>query len=417
MDRSRNIEWIIIGIWIFLTIIGLVAIYSSTQGPGSEFLPSGIQDNFFKQSIFVAISLVMFFVIQFMQPRIFQTASYAFYLFCIFLTVVTLFIGVEVNGAKSWIRIAGINFQLSELTKLSTVMAVSAFLSGQRDIIGDRIGPALVAVVLILFPATIILFQNDLGTALVLVGLIPIMLFWSGIQYGYALLLISPVVIGYFTIIEWYYGAIVAVLFVVLIFLVQRRFILTVGSAALGFIVVSSVQFILFRVLQPHQRSRINVFINPESDPLGAGWNVLQSRTAIGSGGFFGKGFLEGTQTQLRFIPEQWTDFIFTVIGEEFGLVGTALVVILFTTLLLRLLNVAGMHKHPYAQMVTVGVVGIFLIHIVINLGSALGLLPVIGIPLPFVSYGGSSFIANTLMLAVCLNMWHHHREMSIYAG
>jgi rod shape determining protein RodA len=417
MEWTRHLEWAIIGIWIALAAIGLVAIYSATQGPGSEFLPIGIQGNFFKQSIFVAISVVMLAVVQFMQPRIFQSGSYAFYLFCLILTLATIFIGVEINGARSWIRIGGINLQVSELTKFATVMAVSAFLSGQRDILGERIGPALVAVILIIIPAGIIFLQNDTGTALVLIGLIPIMLFWSGIPYGIALLMISPAVIGYFSIIQWYYGLFAAVVFVGLIFFVQRRAWLTITSAALGVAIVSSVQIVLFRILQPHQRARIEVFTNPESDPLGAGWNVLQARTAIGSGGFTGKGFLEGTQTQLRFIPEQWTDFIFTVIGEEFGFIGGALVIILFTVLLFRLLTLAGMHKHPFAQMVTVGVVGIILIHLVINLGSALGLLPVIGIPLPFISYGGSSFLVNTFMLAVCLNMWHHHRELSIYAG
>lgn len=417
MEWTRHLEWAIIGIWIALSAIGLVAIYSATQGPGSEFLPIGIQGNFFKQSIFVAISVVMLAVVQFMQPRIFQSASYVFYLLCLILTLLTIFIGVEINGARSWIRIGSINLQVSELTKFATVLAVSAFLSGQRHILGERIGPALIAVVLIIIPAGIIFFQNDTGTALVLIGLIPIMLFWSGIPYGIALLMISPAIIGYFSIIEWYYGVIAAIIFTGLIFFVQRRAWLTVTSAALGIAIVSSVQIVLFRILQPHQRARIEVFTNPESDPLGAGWNVLQARTAIGSGGITGKGFLEGTQTQLRFIPEQWTDFIFTVIGEEFGFIGGALVILLFTFLLFRLLTLAGMHKHPFAQMVTVGVVGIILIHLVVNLGSALGLLPVIGIPLPFISYGGSSFLVNTFMIAVCLNMWHHHRELSIYAG
>ena len=417
MEWTRHLEWVVIGVWLALASIGLIAIYSATQGPGSEFLPIGIQGNFFKQSIFVMLSIVMLAVIQFMQPRLFQSASYAFYLFCLALTLLTIFVGVEINGARSWIRIAGINLQVSELTKFATVLAVSAFLSGQRDILGERVGPAIVAVVMILVPALIIFMQNDTGTALVLIGLIPIMLFWSGIPYGIALLMISPAIIGYFSIIEWYYGFIAAIIFTVLIFMVQRRVWLTFTSGIMGLGIVSSVQIVLFRVLQPHQRARIEVFTNPDSDPLGAGWNVLQARTAIGSGGIMGKGFLEGTQTQLRFIPEQWTDFIFTVIGEEFGFIGTSIVVILFAVLLLRLLTLAGMHKHPFAQMVTVGVVGIILIHMIINLGSALGLLPVIGIPLPFVSYGGSSFLVNTFMIAVCLNMWHHHRELSIYAG
>jgi rod shape determining protein RodA len=417
MDWTKNFEWLAVSIWSVLTVIGLFAIYSATQGPGSEFLPLGIQNNFFKQVVFVAISVILMIIIQFSQPRFFQSFAYAFYVVCLILIIMTLFIGVEINGATSWIRIAGVNFQMSELTKLATILAVSAFLSKQRDVLGERLVPALVVVILILVPTFIIFLQNDTGTALVLLGLIPIMLFWSGIPYGIALLMVSPVIIGYFSIIAWYWGLITAVIFVILIYIVQKRTWLTITSAVVGSGLVASVQILLYRILLPHQRARIEVFTNPESDPLGAGWNVLQAKTAIGSGGISGKGFLEGTQTQLRFIPEQWTDFIFTVIGEEFGFIGSAIVVILFCILLLRLLNIAGLHKHPFAQMVTVGVVGIYLIHILINMGSAMGLLPVIGIPLPFISYGGSSFIVNTLMLAITLNLWHHHRELSIYAG
>jgi rod shape determining protein RodA len=417
MNWTKNFEWIAVTIWSTLTIIGLFAIYSATQGPGSEFLPLGIQNNFFKQVVFVAISVILMILIQFSQPRLFQTIAYAFYVLCLILIIVTLFVGVEINGATSWIRIAGINFQMSELTKLATILAVSAFLSKQRDVLGERIVPALVVVILILIPTFIIFLQNDTGTALVLLGLIPIMLFWSGIPYGIALLMISPVIIGYFSIIAWYWGLVLAIAFVIMIHLVQKRTWLTITSSIVGTSLVASVQILLYRILLPHQRARIEVFTNPESDPLGAGWNVLQAKTAIGSGGLSGKGYLEGTQTQLRFIPEQWTDFIFTVIGEEFGFIGSAIVVILFCVLLLRLLNIAGLHKHPFAQMVTVGVVGIYLIHILINMGSAMGLLPVIGIPLPFISYGGSSYIVNTLMLAITLNLWHHHRELSIYAG
>lgn len=417
MDWTKNFEWLTVSIWSVLTVIGLFAIYSATQGPGSEFLPLGIQNNFFKQVVFVAISVLLMIIIQFSQPRFFQSFAYAFYVLCLILIILTLFIGVEINGATSWIRIAGVNFQMSELTKLATILAVSAFLSKQRDVLGERLIPALVVVIMILVPTFIIFLQNDTGTALVLLGLIPIMLFWSGIPYGIALLMVSPVIIGYFSIIAWYWGLVTAVIFVILIHIVQKRTWLTITSSVMGSGLVASVQILLYRILLPHQRARIEVFTNPESDPLGAGWNVLQAKTAIGSGGFGGKGFLEGTQTQLRFIPEQWTDFIFTVIGEEFGFIGSAIVVILFCILLLRLLNIAGLHKHPFAQMVTVGVVGIYLIHILINMGSAMGLLPVIGIPLPFISYGGSSFIVNTLMLAITLNLWHHHRELSIYAG
>jgi rod shape determining protein RodA len=160
---------------------------------------------------------------------------------------------------------------------------------------------------------------------------------------------------------------------------------------------------------------RILAFLDPSFDPRGAGWNVIQATTAIGSGGLSGKGFMEGTQTQLRFLPEQWTDFIFCVIGEEFGFIGAGIVIVTFVLLLVTLLNSTSSQKYPFAQLVIVGVTGVFFVHFTVNVGMASALLPVIGIPLPFISYGGSAFLTNTIMLAICLNLDLHKRAFSIY--
>jgi len=189
---------------------------------------------------------------------------------------------------------------------------------------------------------------------------------------------------------------------------------LTTSAIVTGSLVVAGVQVALYQILRPHQQARIEAFINPALDPQGAGWNVMQAKTAIGSGGLWGKGFLEGTQTQLRFLPEQWTDFIFPVIAEEFGFVGAGLVLLIFSVLLLRLLNIAGEHKHPFAQLVVVGITATFFVHLVINLGSAMGLFPVIGLPLPFISYGGSAFLSYSVMLAISLNFYMNRRQFSI---
>lgn len=408
-------SWSVIFAWVVLSTIGVIAIYSATQGPVSQFLEEYIQRNFYKQLAWVVISLFILIGIQLISPRTFIQLSYALYALGIVLMLLTLAFGTEVNGAKSWLRLGPMNIQSSEFMKIATILATANYLTSRRDITAENVRYALIAVLIITIPTVLVLLQNDLGTALIFLTLIPVMLFWSGLPYGVSLFIISPAIIAYLSVIEWYYGAIVVVILSGVIFFIQRRIWLTITSLVTGFLTVSGVQLALTQILQPHQIARIAAFTNPAYDPTGAGWNVIQAKTAIGSGGLTGKGFLEGTQTQLKFLPEQWTDFIFCVIGEEFGFIGAAIVILTFMFLFIRLLNMAGNHKHPFAQLVTVSVVAVFFVHFFINVGSASALLPVIGLPLPFVSYGGSAFIANTIMLAICLNMDFYKREFSIY--
>ncbi len=415
MNSLRELNWMMVLLWGVLCSIGLVAIYSATQGPVSQFLPEYIQVNFWKQLIAFGIAVIILVGMQFVDPRNFREGSYLFYAFCILLMILTLLFGREVNGARSWLVLGPLNLQTSELMKVATILAVANYLTGQRNVSTENLRYALTTVGLILLPAVLVFLQNDSGTGLVFLALIPVMLFWSGLPYGISLLMISPAVIGYLTIVGWYWGLIAAVLITLAIFLIQRRTWLTFVSFASGLLIVIGMQVALFQVLQPHQRARIEAFTNPSFDPQGAGWNIIQAKTAIGSGGLFGKGFTEGTQTQLRFLPEQWTDFIFCVIGEEFGFLGSSLVLLLFMGLLMRLLNSASSHKSPFAQLVIVGVTTIYFIHFFINVGSATALLPVIGLPLPFISYGGSALLTNTLMLAICLNLDFYRRRFSIY--
>ncbi|HCD51279.1 MAG TPA: rod shape-determining protein RodA [Balneolaceae bacterium] len=415
MNNPREFSWSVLGAWLVLTIIGLVAIYSATQGPVSEFLPVYIQNNFLKQLGFVILAILVMIGVQFISPRTFLQLSYVFYVFGLILMVLTLLFGREINGAKSWFGIGPFGIQSSELMKIATIMAVANYLTSRRNITAENIRYALTAVVFILIPVGLVIAQNDFGTAIIFLALIPVMLFWSGLPYGVSLFIISPAIILYLTVIDWKFGLIATIVLTGGIFFIQRRTWLTVASFITGILTIAGVQLALTKVLQPHQIARIMAFTNPSFDPTGAGWNVIQAKTAIGSGGFMGKGFLEGTQTQLRFLPEQWTDFVYCVIGEEFGFIGAGLVVITFGFLFLRLLNIAGNHKHPFAQLVTVSVTSVYFIHFFINVGSATALLPVIGIPLTFISYGGSAFLTNTLMLAIVLNMDFHKREFSIY--
>ena len=415
MAWYRQFDWILIICWILLFSAGLVAIYSATLGPVSQFLPNYIQNNFLNQIIWIGISIAALVSIQFTNPRTFQQISYILYFICILLAIATVIWGTEAGGARRWLVIGSFRFQISEMLKLATILAVSNYLTSRRDISAEHIGSAFVAVLMMIIPSIVIILQNDTGTALVLLAIIPVMLFWSGLPYGISLFLISPAVIAYFSVINWKFGIVVTIILTVAVFFIQKRVWLTSSALIFGLMVVLGVQVALNQVLKPHQQARIEAFVNPSLDPQGAGWNVMQAKTAIGSGGLWGKGFLEGTQTQLRFLPEQWTDFIFPVIAEEFGFLGAGLVLLVFSILLLRLLKIAGEHKHPFAQLVIVGVATTFFVHIVINLGSAMGLFPVIGLPLPFISYGGSAFLSYSIMLAICLNFHFFRREFSIY--
>jgi rod shape determining protein RodA len=411
----KEFNWFLLFLWVVLFTIGLTAIFSATQGPVAEFLPTYIQQNFYKQLIFIIISLGVLIGIQFIPPKFFQESSYLFYVFSLLLLVLTLFFGREINGAKSWLEFGPIRFQTSELAKIATILAVANYLGTRREISAGKISQAIIATAIILVPTVLTLLQNDTGTALVFIALIPIMLFWSGLPYGVSLFMISPAIIGYLSLIGWYWGAAAALFISIAIHLMEKRTWLSLSSLTVSASLIIAVRVALTSVLQPHQVGRIMAFLDPSYDPQGAGWNVIQATTAIGSGGFFGKGFMEGTQTQLRFLPEQWTDFIFCVVGEEFGFIGASMLVTTFVLLLLGLLNSTANHKYPFAQLVIVGVTGIFFVHFIVNVGMASALLPVIGIPLPFISYGGTAFLSNTIMLAICLNLDLYKRAFSIY--
>lgn len=415
MSDKREFSWSVIFIWVALFSVGLTAIYSATKGEVAQFLPSYIQNNFYRQFMWVAISAVALGFVQIISPRTFQEGAYLFYGIGLILMIITLLFGTEVSGSKSWLRIGPINFQVGEVMKIPTILAAASYLTSRRNTTTEDLKTAVITVLFFLIPALILVLQNETGVAIVYLGIIPAVLFWSGLPYGISLFIISPAIIGYFSILDIRLGLLAALILTVAIFLLQRRVWLTTTALITSLVIVVGTEVALHQVLQPHQRARIESFTNPSLDPLGAGWNVIQAKTAIGSGGLTGKGFMEGTQTQLRFLPAQWTDFIFCVVGEEFGFVGASILLLLFTLLLLRLLQMAYNQKHPFAQLVIICVAFLYFIHLIINIGSATALLPIIGIPLPFVSYGGSAFLTNTLLLAIALNLDYNKRSLSIY--
>jgi len=349
--------------------------------------------------------------------RFFRNAAFPIYAGTIVLLIAALLFGKEVNGAQSWLVIGPLRLQVSELAKVGTVLAVAQLLADRRGRLGSNVKYALKASGLILLPAILIVMQNDMGTALVFFGLVPIMLFWSGLPFTTILLMVSPAIAGYLSLVYMPAAIGFSVLFTIgMGWYTGQRYIGAIAAAFTGG-VAAITSIAISYVLQPHQVARLISFTNPEAEEFrqGVGFHLVQSKAAIGSGGLWGKGFMQGTQTQGAYVPEQSTDFIFSVIGEEFGFVGSLVVLCLFAILLLRLIKLGTDVKHPFGSIVAAGAVGVYLLHIFINIGMATGILPVIGIPLPFLSYGGSALLANTAMLAIVLTIHMRRDDLSIY--
>lgn len=412
----RNLSIDVIITWVALVGVGLVAIYSTTNGPASEYLLESVRSNFMRQFVWALICTSGLIFAMLLPVRFYQTAAWPVYVITLILLIAALLIGVEINGARSWIRFGPVQLQVSELAKVGTILAVAQLLSAKRARI-DTVRYAFLTALIITLPGILIVLQNDTGTALVFFALVPIMLFWSGLPLINLVLIVSPAVAGYLSIVYLPAGLIFAIVITGFVYFQTREYSMAALSALLTAGTTLVVSLALSKVLQPHQVARLLSFTNPEAEEFrdNVGFHLVQSKAAIGSGGLTGKGFMEGTQTQGAYVPEQSTDFVFSVIGEEFGFIGSIVVLALFTYLLLRLINLGVQMKHPFGLMVAAGTVGVYLIHIFVNIGMATGLLPVIGIPLPFLSYGGSALLAHTAMLAILLSLHLKKDEFSIY--
>jgi rod shape determining protein RodA len=412
----RNLDYLTVLAWIGLVTVGLVAIYSTTHGGAEAFLQESVRKNFERQLVWAGLCAFGIGIALMLPIRFYQKAAYPVYGFTLLLLLGALLFGREINGAKSWLVLGPIQFQVSELAKVGTVLAVAQLFSMRRPN-SNNVRYGLAAVGLLAIPAVLIVLQNDAGTALVFVALVPIMLFWSGLPLSTVLLVVSPAVAGYLTIVYWPAALTFAVVFTLGLYWHTKDYRVAALAGLFTGGTMATALFALARVLKPHQVARIMSFTNPEAEEYrrGVGFHLVQSKAAIGSGGLFGKGIGEGTQTQGDYIPEQSTDFIFSVIGEEWGFIGTILVLGLFAFFLVRLVSLGTQVKHPFGSMVAAGAAGIYLIHVFINVGMVTGLLPVIGIPLPFLSYGGSSLLANTAMLAIALNLHMRRDDFSIY--
>ncbi len=411
----KRIDWISVLIYLALVFIGWSNIYSSTftESQTSLFDFGTLHG---KQLFFIGVSFVAIILVMALEVNVYERFSSVFYLASM-LSLLGLFVfGKTIAGATSWYDLGFFNLQPSELAKVATALALAKYLSDiQTDI--KRRKDQLYALLIILIPAILIIPQPDPGSALVFFALIFVIfreglpLFYLGIGFALILVFVSTLMFGTIWI------TIGLSLLVILIYTLKRKSfkipVIPVALISLTVILFSlSVNFVFNNVFEQRHRDRFSLWLRLEKDPnkleeirKTIGYNTYQSEKAIESGGFFGKGFLEGTRTKGDFVPEQHTDYIFSTVGEEWGFIGTGTVILLFSILFLRLISLAERQKNDFARMYGYGVISVLFIHYFINIGMVIGVLPTIGIPLPFFSYGGSGLLFFTLLLFIFLKM------------
>jgi rod shape determining protein RodA len=400
-----NVDWPIILTYITLCIIGWFNIHAAVYDPSNPSIID-LDTNYGKQFFFIISAFIIGMAILLLDGRFFNTFSPIFYGITILLLILVLIIGRNVGGNQAWIPIGNFRLQPSEFAKFATCLMLARYLSSGTIKIQD-IKTQLFAAFIILVPTALILLQPDAGSALTFSSLI-LVLYREGLS-GYFLLIEGLAIILFvLTVLYNKYlvlaGVLVAAGTWVYFNRKSRNMIKVTGWGVLfSVLFIFSVDFAYNKILKPHQRNRIDLILGKVDDPRGIGYNLNQSKIAIGSGGLWGKGYLQGTQTKYDFVPEQSTDFIFCTVGEEWGFAGSFMVVILYLFLLMRIVNIAERQRSSMSRIYGYGVASILFFHIFINIGMTIGLIPVIGIPLPFLSYGGSSLWSFTILLFILL--------------
>jgi rod shape determining protein RodA len=360
MDRRliENFDWSIIWVLIGIICVGLLSIYSALY---NQIQAHPTHNLFIKQLIWLCAGFTLMLCSLLGDYQQLKRVSLWLYLLALFLLFAVLLIGKDVNGSKRWLELGGFQFQPSEFMKIAIVIYLASYFSSQEASPYPNLKKLALPVLFVLMPVLVILAQPDLGTAITIMAISATIIFFVGIRWRY---IISGVLI-----------------------------------------IVPLIYPVWEHVLKPYQKRRILILLRPDLDPLGAGYHIRQSKIAIGSGMLWGKGFLNGTQNKLHFLPEKHTDFIFSVWAEEWGFVGCFVLLILFALLILLCLRVARRSKDRYGSLLVVGMTALVLWQVLINIGMVIGLLPVVGITLPFVSYGGSSLIALCLAIGLIENV------------
>ena len=405
--RKVSPDWPLILTALALSIFGMLMVYSA----GQTEMPSFVSRVWKQQLIWFFISLFGAWAISHASIRMLEWLSWPLYAFSILLLMLTLVIGTGAGTAastKSWIAIGGVRLgQPAELAKLTVVLMLARVLASNREApktLLELWKPGLVVGV----PWLLIMAQPDLGTGIVFIGILFGMLFWFGIPWPLLILVASPAVSLILAFSTTVWGAWFLLLVALVIwyrpFLAEGVF-LVVSNVAMGVLAP-----LLWERLQPYQQKRLLVFLDPTMDPRQSGYHVMQSKVAIGSGGMFGKGWLEGTQKQLGFLPEQHTDFIFAVVGEELGFLGVLVAISLFLVLFLRVVRIAERANDSFSSLVAFGLLASWFMHVLVNIGMTLSLMPITGIPLPFFSYGGSFMLASWLAIGILVRIANEGR-------
>jgi len=404
-------------LYVAMVLFGWTNIYAAVYDLEKQQIIFDLSINSGKQFLWICSAAVLILIIMLSDYKIYDTLGYFMYGAMMLLLVSVLFFGKEVAGSRSWFDFGFVRLQPAEFAKLGVSLAVAKYLS-ETNVKVEKAKTLGVLLIIIAIPALLIIKQGDTGSALVFAAFV--MVFYrEGMPAG--LMLLGIVLVSLFiatlffkAYIIWLIGGIVVVGIIVLLVIEKKwkKILFTIIGTGLAVGLVLSVNFFVTQVLKPHQQKRIEVLVNPNVDPLGVGWQVTQSKIAIGSGGFWGKGFLQGTQTKFDFVPDQSTDFIFCTVGEERGWIGSIAVIVLFVALLFRLLIIAERQKARFARVYAYCVASIFFFHFMINIGMTIGLFPVIGIPLPFFSYGGSSLWSFSILLFIIVKLDAHRMQI-----
>lgn len=429
LPRELRFDYGLILSFIVLTVLGILTIYSAGRGTGA----TGSQENEHIKQIYWAVSgCVIFILLLFINYQ--KLGEYAIFIYIVSLLLLgaTLILGKRVRGAKSWITLfGGLGFQPSEFVKIGIIIVLARYL----DRIGEEIKTlrqVLASLVIVAVPLGLILLQPDFGTALVYIPIALTMLFFSGIRFAhlvslliiFGIAIVLPLLVTFSSLtgsesiaffqtlddtrtvllVAAIFGAL-SFIFFILYKVTKKDIFFKATSIFLIFFAGLVLAALLGKFLKPYQRKRLIVFLKPTIDPYGSGYNIIQSKIAVGAGGLFGKGLLGGTQSQLGFLPERSTDFIFSIFAEEWGFVGSFFILVLYGVFIYRGIMVILTAKDRFGSLVASGIIGMFLFHIIINIGMTIGLMPITGIPLPFLSYGGSFLITSIVGASLLFNI------------
>jgi rod shape determining protein RodA len=412
---THKVDWVTVLIYAIMVLWGWANIYSASYDEKQSFLDPDLNST--RQLIYIAGCVILILIILIMDMRFYETFAYIIYGLVLFVLLLVPIIGKEVGGNRSWLGVGSFGIQPSEFAKFATALAVAKLIGG----IGfkmDNLRNQVIAFSFIAAPILLILLQKDYGTAMVFTVFV-VVFYREGMSPFLILVGLGAAVLFILTLLvenNWILYSIIGVVWAFLMYNNRKKKIkrlIVMSSAALILAgTIFGVEWIFTNLLEEHHQKRVMVLLNPDHDRMGAGYHVYQSKVAIGSGGVIGKGFLEGTMTKLKFVPEQFTDFIFCTIGEEHGWFGSIFMIGLFLALFLRIIFLAERQKSRFARVYGYSVACIFFFHFATNIAMTIGLFPVIGIPLPFFSYGGSSLWGFTTLLFILLKLDAHRMHV-----